>query len=317
MNEIQNAPSSCRSCAFLVKCFGQNDFDPVRTTVLPNEWNSFPLVLAGDATRVLSTGMSGPPIVFIHGPAGSADRWAFNLHSFSRSGYRALAIDLPGHGLASKRSIGPFSISGYARIVAAFLERLEEPVILVGASTGAHIAAYCANENQSRTKALVLVSGGGAIPLGAEQRERLRRIAVYKSRAGGLERLRRSFFDSRLAAGDIVEQEFRMNSSPGASEYLDNLGRYIEENMDDELLGPALHELAKSTPVLFVWGVDDRVLPLSFGQKSQEFVGGLSRFIAIENAGHAPYFERPGEFNQAVLEFLRPRPRLPKFETTN
>jgi pimeloyl-ACP methyl ester carboxylesterase len=306
MSDVSNAPSSCKSCAFLLKCFGGNDIGPLaRATTLPNEWSVYPLELAGEVTRVLSTRTSGPPIVFIHGPAGSADRWAFNLHSFSRAGYQAMAFDLPGHGLASKRAAGPVSVSDNAKILATLLERLPEPAILVGASMGANIAAYCASENPDRTKALVLVSGGGVLPLGVEHRERLRRLAVYKSRAGGLERLRRSFFDSRLAAGDIVEQEFRLNTSPGALEYLNAVGSYIENSLDDELLGSALHQIAKLTPVLFVWGTDDKILPLSFGRKSQELVGGLSQFIGIDNAAHAPYFERPGQFNQAVQDFLR------------
>jgi pimeloyl-ACP methyl ester carboxylesterase len=33
-------------------------------------------------------------------------------------------------------------------------------------------------------------------------------------------------------------------------------------------------------------------------------IGGSSRFIAIKNSGHAPYFERPWEFNQTLLRFL-------------
>jgi 2-hydroxy-6-oxonona-2,4-dienedioate hydrolase len=301
---ILDAPSSCRSCTFLTKCFEKKDVPAARSTVLPNQWNTYPLQLGSTLVRVLSRGDNDPPIVFVHGPGGSADRWSFNLNAFYQAGYLALALDLPGHGLASKTLNEPFSVPGYARVLAAFLEELTEPAVLVGASVGAHIAAYCATQIPSRVRALVLVSGGGAIPLGAEHRERLRRIATYRSREGGLERLRRCLFDPRLAAGDIVEQEFRLNTSPGAEECLHAFGRYIAEEVDGDLVGTKLRELATQIPCLVVWGADDKVLPSTFGLAMQAAIGGSSRFIAMKNTGHAPYFERPWEFNQTLLRFL-------------
>jgi 2-hydroxy-6-oxonona-2,4-dienedioate hydrolase len=310
MDATLNAPSSCKTCAFLPKCFAAGDAAPMeRTTVLPNAWSTYPLQLKKATTRVLSAGASGPPIIFIHGPAGSADRWAFNLHSFARAGYRALAFDLPGHGHASKTPDSPISISDNAAVLGDFLERLTEPAILVGASTGAHIAAHYAGNRPDRVKALVLVSGGGAISLGLDHRERLRLLTIYRSREGARERLRRSFFDARLAAGDIVELEHRMNTSPGAHDYLISLGRYISDDIDNTLPGTKLRELARTMPILFIWGQEDRILPMSFGRESQLFIGGLSRFFSIEQAAHAPYFERPGAFNQALLSFLRDKER--------
>jgi 2-hydroxy-6-oxonona-2,4-dienedioate hydrolase len=301
---ILDAPSSCRSCTFLTKCFGENDVPVARSTVLPNEWKTYPLQLGSTFVRVLSRGDNGPPIVFVHGPGGSADRWSFNLNAFYQAGYLALALDLPGHGLASKTLKEPFSVPGYARVLAAFLEELTAPAVLVGASVGAHIVAYCATQIPGRVKALVLVSGGGAIPLGSEHRERLRRIAIYRSREAALERLRRCLFDPRLAAGDIVEQEFRLNTSPGAEECLHAFGRYIAEEIDRDLVGMKLRELATQIPCLVVWGADDKVLPSTFGLAMQAAIGGSSRFIAIKDTGHAPYFERPWEFNQTLLRFL-------------
>jgi 2-hydroxy-6-oxonona-2,4-dienedioate hydrolase len=301
---ILDAPSSCRSCTFLTKCFGNNDVPVARSTVLPNEWKTYPLQLGSTFVRVLSRGDSGPPIVFVHGPGGSADRWAFNLNAFYQAGYHALALDLPGHGLASKTLKDPFSVPGYAHVLAAFLDELAEPAVLVGASVGAHIAAYCATQTPGRVRALVLVSGGGAIPLGSEHRERLRRIATYRSREGGLERLRRCLFDPRLAAGDIVEQEFRLNTSPGAEECLHAFRGYIAEGIDGDVVGVRLRELATQIPCLVVWGADDKVLPSTFGLAMQSAIGGSSRFIAIKSTGHAPYFERPWEFNQTLLRFL-------------
>lgn len=122
--------------------------------------------------------------------------------------------------------------------------------------------------------------------------------------SGGLERLRRCLFDPRLAAGDIVEQEFRLNTSPGAEECLNAFGRYIADEIDNDVVGIRLRELAMQIPCLVVWGADDKVLPSTHGLEMQSAIGRSSRFVAIKRCGHAPYFEKPWEFNQILLNFL-------------
>ena len=44
-------------------------------------------------------------------------------------------------------------------------------------------------------------------------------------------------------------------------------------------------------------------MPLSGGEKAAEILGApLKR---MERAAHAPYFEKPDEFNEAVIGFLK------------
>ncbi len=104
MSDIDDAPSTCRSCAFLVKCFGQPGIDPVeRTLSFPDDWRTYPQRVDETGTRVIRCGHGDVPIVFVHGPGGSADRFNYNLVSFARRGFASYAIDLPGHGFADKQ----------------------------------------------------------------------------------------------------------------------------------------------------------------------------------------------------------------------
>jgi pimeloyl-ACP methyl ester carboxylesterase len=56
-------------------------------------------------------------------------------------------------------------------------------------------------------------------------------------------------------------------------------------------------------PVLCVVGADDDLIPPA----AIHAVAGLlkdARVVDVPGAGHSPYFERPDEWNAAVLDFL-------------
>jgi abhydrolase domain-containing protein 6 len=57
-------------------------------------------------------------------------------------------------------------------------------------------------------------------------------------------------------------------------------------------------------PVLIIWGEDDRTIPLSDATKLHSEIRG-SVLKIFDHTGHVPHWERPLEFNQQVLDFLR------------
>ena len=299
------APGSCRKCSFFKKCFDDGAIDAAdRPQVVPSEWISYPLAIGGAMTRVIACGDNGPPIVLVHGPGWMAEQWTYNLNALARAGYRVFALDLPGHGFSSKTRTFAYSTQGYSAFLADFLSELREPAILIGASVGGHASAHCTADNPELVRTLVLVAATGAVPLGADLRQKLQRMTVYRSREGGMERLRRTFFDPRLATDELAEQCFRANTSPGAAESLSRLGAYLANDIDEDVLGQKLQVVAESKPILFVWGANDTVLPAEFGRRSQASAGGRSELAAIADAGHAPHYEQPSAFNRTLLSFL-------------
>ena len=58
-----------------------------------------------------------------------------------------------------------------------------------------------------------------------------------------------------------------------------------------------------AAPTLVVWGEHDRLFPVAYGQAVVDAVPG-ARFAVIEGAGHNPMWERPGAFNDRILQFL-------------
>ena len=57
------------------------------------------------------------------------------------------------------------------------------------------------------------------------------------------------------------------------------------------------------TPVLIVWGQEDRITPFANHALAREVMPGAG-FLAVDGAGHAAQYERPEVVNPAMVEFL-------------
>jgi pimeloyl-ACP methyl ester carboxylesterase len=56
-------------------------------------------------------------------------------------------------------------------------------------------------------------------------------------------------------------------------------------------------------PTLVVWGREDGLLPLSYGEKLHDSIPG-AKMVVFDQCGHVPQIEQTEEFNQTVLDFL-------------
>ncbi|MGD2124993.1 MAG: alpha/beta fold hydrolase [Desulfobacteraceae bacterium] len=104
-------------------------------------------------------------IMFVHGYAGCAETWEYQLNYFAH-GYRVIVPDLRGHG----QSDAPFSQYSMAELaddintIADVLD-LPEKFILVGHSFGGSICVEYANAHPERLEKLILIATGGEYPL--------------------------------------------------------------------------------------------------------------------------------------------------------
>src|SRR3954453_8586347 len=117
--------------------------------------------VAGRTVNVVEIGEGDPPIVFVHGLAGSWQNWLENIPHFAAAGHRVVAFDLPGFG-ASELPAEKASIAGSGRLGGTLPIRPGGgPAVLVGNSMGGFIAAEVAIQFPERVEQLVLVSAAG------------------------------------------------------------------------------------------------------------------------------------------------------------
>ncbi len=104
-------------------------------------------------------------IVFVHGYAGCAETWEYQINHFARE-YRVVAPDLRGHG----QSDAPFTRYSMAELVDdldTIAEKLDLPdrFVLAGHSFGGSICVEYANAHPERLEKLILIATAGEYPL--------------------------------------------------------------------------------------------------------------------------------------------------------
>lgn len=267
----------------------------------------YPLGAAGTLTRVLEAGSGDKTMLLVHGVGARADRWRLNLAGLADAGYHVYAVDLPGHGLAEKGDRFDHSVPDYAAFATAVLDEIgAERAFLVGTSLGGHILATLACDAPERVEALVMVGTLGMAPLGQTARERTAGLIGDASPDTVDRKLRTVLHDDGLVTAELHREEVRINNSPGASAAFERISDYFANRIDDHVVGERLGALGDRFPILLVWGREDLGFPLSMGEAAHELLDG-SRLAIMDDAAHAPYYERPDTFNAIVTQFLDSR----------
>jgi pimeloyl-ACP methyl ester carboxylesterase len=264
----------------------------------------FPFSVGGRLTRVLMAGNGSKVVVFIHGLGARADRWRGTVERAATAGYRCIAFDMPGHGFAAKDNGAPATVPDLAQFLSGLLVGLAIPeVTVVGTSLGGHVAAYFASTEPERVRGLMLVGALGLVPIGREAGLIIRQTVIAPDRARTEAKLRFVLAEQSLITSDLIEEEFRINSSPGSTDCLQRLGDYIATKVDDDCVGPRIAAQFSPEKLLLVWGAEDKAVPVSVGKAAQAVLRN-PRLILIPGAGHAPYMEKPDLFDPELLSFL-------------
>lgn len=265
---------------------------------------AYPLQLGSVQTRVLDAGTSDRHVLFLHGAGARADRWAPTLTRFAALGYRCVAIDFPGHGFASKGTTPDYSVPGFADLIPIVIERLglSRPAI-VGTSMGGHVAAVHAVRRPETVRGLALVGAVGLTPLTPEQEQLIALSLTATTREQVAMKLRIVLRDQRLVTEALIEEEWRINTSCGASEGFAALADYWRTRHAGDLIGETLARGQAGRPITLIWGAEDRSTPLAMGEAAAALLtnGALS---VLPGGGHAPYLDVPDAFDAALKPFL-------------
>jgi pimeloyl-ACP methyl ester carboxylesterase len=223
-------------------------------------------------------GADGPPLVLLHGLAGSQAWWRRNLPALS-SAFRVVAIDLPGFG--SSHPDARLILDEVPAQVVALLDELGiERAHVIGHSMGGLVAGGLAADHPERVDRLVLVDAG-FLSLDPTWRHRI---------TGPLRTL-------PWTAPSILPVLLRDALRSGPIRMARATAELLRKDWRHKL--PAI-----SAATLVVWGEHDHVCSRRIGEQIAASVPD-ARLVIIPGAGHNPMWEKPADFDREVLGFLR------------
>lgn len=251
----------------------------------------------------------GPAILFLHG-------WACHSGFFDRqievlgTGFRAIAVDLPGHGQSRTSGIG-LTIEEAAdachELIAA---RKLGPVLLVGWSMGALVAwSMLERHGEDDIAGLAVVDMTPKV---------LNDTGWNLGVRDGLDRQRSDRFAGNLAASwsripaKIAASLFAQGVTPDQC-LLDYAAQEIGQG-DPRALAAMWRSLAAqdfreflprmTVPTLILRGGQSRLYGPDVAEWERGRVADAS-VVSLEGAGHAPHLEQPDAFNAAIRSFRR------------
>ena len=221
----------------------------------------------------------GEPLILVHGLSESTRLWYRNLPELVGR-YRVYLIDLPGFG-AMRGFRRQFDLKQSGRWLAAWMQALGlETVNLVGHSMGGYVSMALAAAHPEKVKRLVLVDSIG-IPFN---------LPVARLVYPALKAIARTIPSFWMCIGyDYLRAGPRM---------VLNASRQIVALEAAEVLS------AVRAPTLVIWGENDDLVPFALGRQLHASLAG-ARLHILSGTNHFCMFEKPREFNQALLAFLQ------------
>jgi magnesium chelatase accessory protein len=265
--------------------------------------------------RVAEAGRAdAPPVLLLHGWGASIYMWRSWLLPLAGAEWRAIAVDLPGHGLSDKpRDDAVYSLAGQLAVVRALLDEMQlDGVHVVAQSMAGTIALELALAGEHRLGRIVLVNPAafGCVPIQPLARAvspaLIDGVLPRLVARGLVARAHRSVYGdpSRITARDVDEYWAPSQFPAYAPAMRRLLHRFRWSRLPVDTMAERLRALP--SPILVVLGGADRLV-----RDAQRYVAALRErgapliVRAIPGRGHAVNEECPKEVLAMTLSFLR------------
>ncbi|HUT53361.1 MAG TPA: alpha/beta hydrolase [bacterium] len=250
-------------------------------------------------------------MVLVHGWTGSSYDWN-KLMPILAARHRVIAYDQTGFGKSDK-PLMPYRLETFTGLLGRLADALGlGPFHLVGNSMGGHIAAAFALQHPERVRSLALLDAAGVsegapwvfnagrFPRALAALLRITPLPLY----GYYYRRSGPYYDSSfLTARDVLGHYHSYGNRAGAYAAAQCMRHIIYEPAAQ--LDQRLKEMR--VPTLIVWGHKDPLLGKHMSSVFLREIPGARR-VFIENCGHCPQEEKPGELRDILEEFWKELP---------
>jgi pimeloyl-ACP methyl ester carboxylesterase len=252
----------------------------------------------------------GPPVVMIGGLGQTRHGWSRSAERIGASGWRAITLDIRGHGESEWSADGSYGYERTAGDVIAVVRALGRPAVLVGASLGGKIALTAAGEGGLEVaRALVIVdtvprtNPAGVADVTQVLRPPPEGFASLDDAAAELARIRRH--EAKPGGGERLRRHMREDSAGRWHWHWDPAWMNREQGIGLAAATDFLEtQAAKLTmPVLLTRGELSEVVH-DEGLAAFRAIVPQLQVETIAGAGHMIVGDRNDSFADAVIAFL-------------
>jgi len=266
---------------------------------MTHHWRTATVESGGETVYYEVTGPEdAPAIVLTHGAGGSHASWFQQVPVLADAGYRVITWDSRGFGNSTFESGVLDPDAAVADLTAVLDAAGADWVHLVGQSMGGWWATAFALGHLQRLRSLTLSN----TVAGLWTEALVKHFATFAAsvpefdgnRLGSHSAISVAFAHRDPARAFLYQQLNTFHTPPMGA-----VGRALTGSHVDHAALDAL-----GIPMLVITGTDDGLFPAPLIIDSASRLANAT-IVEINDAGHSPYFERPDEYNAALLDFLK------------
>lgn len=254
-----------------------------------------------------------PTVLFLHGSGQTRQSWSRALGEAIKRGYRAISLDLRGHGDSDWSPDGLYGLDRFTADVREVIKHIGGKPVLVGASLGGLIGIPIASAVPQEAGALVLVDVTPRIEMkGANEV-----IAFMDSAPHGFA----SLDEAADAVSAYLPHRPRPSNTSGLMRNLRlrngryywhwdpafaHMGRDAQAKAQVEVEGPNPMEIAAraiNIPTLLIRGGRSQIVSEASAREFLELVPH-AEFVDVADAHHMVAGDANDAFNNAVFSFI-------------
>ncbi len=240
-------------------------------------------------------------VVFIHGFPFDKSMWESQGELLGKDHF-VVTFDIPGHG-ESEAGSGQYLIEFIADQLFAVMDNAGlKKAVVCGLSIGGYTAMRAIEREPERFSGLILSNTKSAADTNAAKLNRANQIRAILSG-------KKSQFAEDMAKALFAPESFKRNKAA-----VEKITSIMKSTDDKALIGMLIALAARmdmtesldkiAVPTLVITGEQDKVATKADAELMHSRIKG-SKLAIIGRAGHLSNLENSGEFNSAVMSFLK------------
>jgi 2-hydroxy-6-oxonona-2,4-dienedioate hydrolase len=285
----------------------QQPYRSVWTELLDTPFRQAWVDAGGLKTRFIQAGdPANPPLVLMHGTAGSLENFAANIAAYARH-FNCIAFDMIGSGMTDKPDYD-YETQHYVKHAADFLNAIGvKKASVIGLSLGARVASRLAIDHPQMVDNLILLSATAYFPAkpiqGDIQRSRSA-AAANPTWENIFEIFKGLFHDPGKVWDDLIATRLAVYKRHDMKTAMPHILALLDPEVYNRNRIPDDDWKRLRAPTLIIAAVDHQDVFLETARTIVKLIPN-AKVIEMKHCSHWPQMEDSETFNKLSIEFLQ------------